>query len=113
MINRFQHLLLISTCHYTPARLPIISFLIRGPADATGRSRFLHNSFVCAVLNDIFGVQVRGGCACAGPYALHLLGRALHSSTSHLKLSVEATSRPDVRKIEGTFTHELQPGRPF
>jgi len=47
------------------------------PADATGRSRFLHNSFVCAILNDIFGVQVRGGCACAGPYALHLLGRAV------------------------------------
>ena len=22
----------------------------------------------------IFGVQVRGGCACAGPYALELLG---------------------------------------
>jgi hypothetical protein len=58
----------------SPARLPIISFLIRGPADAKGRSRFLHNSFVCATLNDIFGVQVRGGCACAGPYALRLLG---------------------------------------
>jgi selenocysteine lyase/cysteine desulfurase len=57
-----------------PARLPVISFLVRGPADAKGRSRFLHNSFVCAVLNDVFGVQVRGGCACAGPYALHLLG---------------------------------------
>lgn len=58
----------------SPDRLPIISFLIRGPADANGRSRFLHNSFVCATLNDVFGVQVRGGCACAGPYALRLLG---------------------------------------
>lgn len=26
------------------------------------------------MLNDVFGVQVRGGCACAGPYALRLLG---------------------------------------
>ena len=57
-----------------PSRLPIVSFLIRGPADSKGRSRFLHHSFVCAVLNDVFGVQVRGGCACAGPYALELLG---------------------------------------
>ena len=58
----------------SPSRLPIVSFLIRGPADGKGCSRFLHNSFVCAVLNDVFGVQVRGGCACAGPYALRLLG---------------------------------------
>ena len=55
-------------------RLPIVSFLIRAPADDVGKSRFLHHSFVCAVLNDVFGVQVRGGCACAGPYALSLLG---------------------------------------
>ena len=54
--------------------LPIVSFLIRAPADAFGKSRFLHHSFVCAVLNDVFGVQARGGCACAGPYALSLLG---------------------------------------
>lgn len=64
----------VSNSSGSPARLPIISFLIRGPADANGRSRFLHNSFVCATLNDVFGVQVRGGCACAGPYALRLLG---------------------------------------
>ena len=54
--------------------LPIVSFLIRAPADSFGKSRFLHHSFVCAVLNDVFGVQARGGCACAGPYALSLLG---------------------------------------
>ena len=29
---------------------------------------------VVAVLNDVFGVQSRGGCACAGPYAQWLLG---------------------------------------
>ena len=38
------------------------------------KSRFLHYSFTCAVLNDVFGVQARGGCACAGPYAHRLLG---------------------------------------
>ena len=60
-------------------RLPIVSFLVRAPAfdagDGAGStSRFLHHSFVCAVLNDVFGVQARGGCACAGPYAHALLG---------------------------------------
>ena len=47
------------------AHLPIYSFLIRHPQ--TGL--YLHHNFVCAVLNDLFGVQARGGCACAGPYA--------------------------------------------
>ena len=63
-------------------RLPIVSFLVRAPAVGTRwerggagpTSRFLHHSFVCAVLNDVFGVQARGGCACAGPYAHSLLG---------------------------------------
>lgn len=54
-------------------RLPIFSFLVRAPAVAS-TSRFLHYSFTCAVLNDVFGVQSRGGCACAGPYAHKLLG---------------------------------------
>lgn len=48
--------------------LPIYSFLVRcGP-------QFLHYSFVCALLNDLFGVQSRGGCMCAGPYSQAILG---------------------------------------
>lgn len=43
-------------------RLSIISMAIRhGPG-------FLHWNFVVAVLNDLFGIQARGGCSCAGPY---------------------------------------------
>lgn len=34
----------------------------------------LHYGFVTALLNDLFGIQVRGGCSCAGPYGHHLLG---------------------------------------
>ena len=32
-------------------------------------------------LNDLFGIQARGGCACAGPYGQNLLG--LDASTAH------------------------------
>ncbi|KAM0910088.1 hypothetical protein ACQ4PT_014387 [Festuca glaucescens] len=32
----------------------------------------LHGRFVTRLLNDLFGIQARGGCACAGPYG-HLL----------------------------------------
>ncbi|CAM9311262.1 unnamed protein product, partial [Sphacelaria rigidula] len=49
-------------------RLPIFSFLIRHG------DRFLHHSFVCKLLNDLFGVQARAGCQCAAPYHMRLLG---------------------------------------
>ena len=55
--------------------LPIFSFLIR-----FGK-RFLHFNYVCAVLNDVFGIQSRGGCQCAGPYAQRLLGLTTTATT--------------------------------
>ncbi|WP_193164449.1 aminotransferase class V-fold PLP-dependent enzyme [Microbulbifer hainanensis] len=33
----------------------------------------LHHGFIVALLNDLFGIQVRGGCSCAGPYGHSLL----------------------------------------
>jgi hypothetical protein len=50
-------------------RLSIVSFVIRRPG-----GRYLHHNFVVAVLNDLFGIQSRGGCSCAGPYGHRLLG---------------------------------------
>ncbi len=47
------------------ARLPVISFLVQHAES----DLYLHHNFVCALLNDLFGIQSRGGCACAGPYA--------------------------------------------
>eukprot|EP00467_Chlorarachnion_reptans_P011684 CAMPEP_0114510750 /NCGR_PEP_ID=MMETSP0109-20121206/13977_1 /TAXON_ID=29199 /ORGANISM="Chlorarachnion reptans, Strain CCCM449" /LENGTH=702 /DNA_ID=CAMNT_0001690125 /DNA_START=301 /DNA_END=2410 /DNA_ORIENTATION=+ len=56
-------------------RLPIISFNIRAPISPSRNSRrFLHYNFVSALLNDLFGIQARGGCACAGPYGQKSLG---------------------------------------
>ena len=40
----------------------------------------LHYGFVVALLNDLFGIQARGGCSCAGPYGHHLLGMSLDYS---------------------------------
>ncbi|KDP42628.1 hypothetical protein JCGZ_24402 [Jatropha curcas] len=37
------------------------------------RDKPLHGAFVAALLNDLFGIQSRGGCACAGPYGHFLL----------------------------------------
>jgi selenocysteine lyase/cysteine desulfurase len=58
-------------------RLSILSFVVRRPG-----GRYLHHNFVVAVLNDLFGIQSRGGCSCAGPYGHRLLGIDL--DLSHL-----------------------------
>ncbi|CAF3101849.1 unnamed protein product [Rotaria socialis] len=52
------------------SRLAIFSFLIYVPMI----KKYLHYNFICSLLNDLFGIQVRSGCACAGPYVLDLLG---------------------------------------
>lgn len=56
-------------------RLSIISFVIRAP---TGT--YLHHNYVVSLLNDLFGIQSRGGCSCAGPYGHRLLGIDLERS---------------------------------
>jgi len=38
------------------------------------RDRILHPKFVTKLLNDLFGIQSRAGCSCAGPYGHILLG---------------------------------------
>lgn len=56
-------------------RLSIVSFVIRDPGGL-----YLHHNFVVALLNDLFGIQTRGGCSCAGPYGHRLLGIDLERS---------------------------------
>ncbi len=49
-------------------RIGIVSFNARDP-----RGRHLHPKFMTALLNDLFGIQSRAGCSCAGPYGHRLL----------------------------------------
>ncbi|MET9904708.1 aminotransferase class V-fold PLP-dependent enzyme [Streptomyces sp. NPDC006446] len=60
-------------------RLSIISFRIRH-----GDRSYLHHNYVVALLNDLFGIQARGGCSCAGPYGHRLL--AIDAATSEALL---------------------------
>jgi selenocysteine lyase/cysteine desulfurase len=50
-------------------RLGVISIIFKN----------LHHNLASTLLNDLFGIQVRGGCMCAGPYG-HLL---LHIEEEH------------------------------
>ncbi len=49
-------------------RLPIFSFRVRD-----GSGGYVHQQLVTRMLSDRFGIQARGGCACAGPYVHRLL----------------------------------------
>lgn len=53
-------------------RLGVISFYIDG----------LHYNLAVRLLNDRYGIQVRGGCSCAGTYGHYLLDVSLECSTN-------------------------------
>lgn len=55
-------------------RLSIISLQLKH------KGKYLHYGFVVALLNDLFGIQSRGGCSCAGPYGHELLGMNMEYS---------------------------------
>lgn len=59
-------------------RLSIISFNVRHGSGS------LHYNFVVTLLSDLFGIQSRGGCACAGPYGHRLLDIDLETSRAFI-----------------------------
>ncbi|MCL4104522.1 UNVERIFIED_CONTAM: hypothetical protein GTU68_047484 [Idotea baltica] len=52
-------------------------------------SKDLHYGFVVSLLNDLFGIQVRGGCSCAGPYGHSLLAMDMEYSRA-IELEIAA-----------------------
>ena len=58
-------------------RLSIVSFMVRHG------EQYLHHNFIVMLLNDLFGIQARGGCSCAGPYGHRLLGIDLVKSQEY------------------------------
>jgi selenocysteine lyase/cysteine desulfurase len=50
-------------------RVGIISFNI-----LRGGKHYLHPRFITTLLDELFGIQSRAGCSCAGPYGHQLLG---------------------------------------
>jgi len=59
-------------------RIGIVSFNLRDP-----NGLYLHPKLVTVLLNDLFGIQSRAGCSCAGPYGHRLLGIDLETSEQY------------------------------
>jgi selenocysteine lyase/cysteine desulfurase len=61
-------------------RISIVSFNLKDH-----RGKYLHPKFVTSLLNDLFGVQSRAGCSCAGPYGHRLLDIDFERSEQYRK----------------------------
>ncbi|RVE49679.1 hypothetical protein evm_005654 [Chilo suppressalis] len=68
-IKNIPELILLGNESPTVRRLPIFSLMVKHP-----RGTFLHHNFVCAVLNDVFGIQARGGLSSNLNYGSDILG---------------------------------------
>ncbi len=67
-------------------RIGIISFNI------CDKNRYFHPKFIVKLLNDLFGIQTRAGCSCAGPYGHRLLHIDRAKSEKYRKLIEEGFS---------------------
>ena len=87
-LSKNENFILLGNGFQDPHRhLPVLSFMIKSPINKS--DLFLHHNFVCALLNDLFGIQARGGCACSGPYAQHLMGMDQELSKEYENLLLE------------------------
>lgn len=68
-IKNIPELILLGNQSPTVSKLPIFSIMVKHP-----RGTFLHHNFVCAVLNDVFGIQARGGLNSNLSYGQDVLG---------------------------------------
>lgn len=83
----------------TDSMPPIADERKRGLYTIKESGKPLHGPFVAKLLNDLFGIQARGGCACAGPYAHRLLG-----VDEHLSLAFRATIKKGYHGIKPGWT---------
>lgn len=73
-------------------RVAIVSFNVRHPCGL-----YLHPKFITALLNDLFGIQSRAGCSCAGPYG-------------HRLLNIDTATSRKYRDLVRMGFHGMKPG---
>ncbi|CAM4805081.1 unnamed protein product [Rotaria magnacalcarata] len=71
------------------SRLAIFAFLVYVPSI----DKYLHHNLICSILNDLFGIQIRSGCSCAGPYVLDLLDIDDEKAAFYMKFITEELSQ--------------------
>jgi selenocysteine lyase/cysteine desulfurase len=97
--NVFNRLKNISTLHILAGnieqRLGAISFYVEN----------IHYNLIVKILNDRFGVQVRGGCSCAGTYGHYLL----HVDPNRSKIITDKIDHGDLSEKPGWVRMSIHP----
>ncbi|CAH0664064.1 unnamed protein product [Spodoptera exigua] len=103
-IKNIPELILLGNVSPTVRRLPIFSLMVKHP-----RGTFLHHNFICAVLNDVFGIQARGGLTSNLNYGSDVLGIDAQLLREYEKLlDVEAQKEiARVRKLSDVKAPEV------
>lgn len=87
-------------------RFPIFSFIVQN--EQTGY--YLHHNFVTKLLNDLFGIQSRSGCACAGPYGQELLGISNDLAERYLNFLYNQNEDSDIVDYKSNNVEIFKPG---
>ncbi|MEO9886033.1 MAG: aminotransferase class V-fold PLP-dependent enzyme [Balneola sp.] len=100
---------LITICFNEFAKIPQLHLLAHGVKHRLGIFSFyvenMHHNLMVKLLNDRFGIQVRGGCSCAGTYG-HLL---LHVSRKQSKKITNLIDKGDLSQKPGWVRLSLHP----
>lgn len=99
-LMQIPNLYLVGRHTINKTKVPVYSFLIKF------NKKFLHYNFVCSLLNDLFGIQSRGGCICAstyGIYALDITDDDLHFLETSV-VSGKEIFRPGFTRINFHYT---------
>lgn len=99
-LSKISNLILIG--HKTEHRIPIYSFVVKF------KGKLYHYNFISSLLNDLFGIQSRGGCACASTYGQRSLGLNEETIENLEKLVVSGSEifRPGYTRINFPYFYE-------
>ena len=94
-------------------KIPSLHILAGNIEDRLGAISFyvdnIHYNLIVKLLNDHFGVQVRGGCSCAGTYGHYLL----HVDPNHSKVITDKIDHGDLSEKPGWVRMSVHPTMTF
>lgn len=101
--SKIQNLILIGPKRKAN-QIPIFSFLIKF------NGKFLHFNYVSALLNDLFGVQSRGGCSCASTYGVYSLKfeQEVLNKLEQFTVSGKEIFRPGYTRVNFSYLYSDQ-----
>ena len=107
MLQREQELLKIAFDEFN--KMPSVHILAREFEERLGVISFyvedIHYNLMVKLLNDRFGIQVRGGCSCAGTYGHYLL----HVDPTRSKRITDKINQGDLSEKPGWVRLSLHP----